>query len=399
MLNRALTSLGRSADGVGVLVVGGVLTLLAWTVTPVWLGGVLVFPPLVVLAPLALAPALVGRGYLFRVLAGGLANGNADGAPPFVGWGKLYKDGVVSALVSAVLLAPLALLFGLVAVAGIALGVGAVDPVSVAAPLAGALGLDGLVVLVGLASGLLAIVTAAYLLGFAYVRPAALAAVAASGRLRDGLRPKRVRGVAGSGAYVTAWVVAAVSLLAGYALAAPFVPVLIGIPLVFATRVVAHALYGRGAAAAIGSPDIPSVAVGAGAADAGAADAGVADLRSTAAGETDRDSEHQIDRRRPAEASPTVQTGRSVSFGGDVGGLIDGGFTDGDGGIIDGGRNADAGDGTGGSGVAREVDRQTGGTDGDPGGSDGGFEWMTDVEDGTGGTVRDADSGRPEDKS
>ncbi|EMA66905.1 hypothetical protein C461_10361 [Halorubrum aidingense JCM 13560] len=395
MLNRALTSLGRSADGVGVLVVGGVLTLLAWTVTPVWLGGVLVFPPLLVLAPLALAPALVGRGYLFRVLAGGLATGNADGAPPFVGWGKLYKDGVVSALVSAVLLAPLALLFGLVGVAGVALGVGAVDPVSVAAPFAGALGLDGLVVFVGLAGGLLAMVTAAYLIGFAYVRPAALAAVAASGRLRDGLRPKRVRGVAGSGAYVTAWVVAAVSLLAGYALAAPFVPVLIGIPLVFATRVVAHALYGRGAAGAIGSPNIPSVAVGAGAADTGAADG-----RSTAAGEADRDSEHQIDRRRPAEASPTVQTGRGVSFGGDVRGLIDGdgGVTDGD-----GGRNADGGDATGGREAAKEadrdLDRHTGGADGDPGGSDGGFEWMTDIEDGTGGTVRNADGGHPEDKS
>jgi hypothetical protein len=368
MLNRTLTSLGRSADGVGVLVVGGVLTLLAWTVTPTWIVGVLVFPPLVVLAPLALAPALVSRGYLVRMLADGLATKNTDGAPPFVGWGTLYRNGLTSALVSAALLAPLALLFGLVTAAGVALGVGAVDPVSVAAPLAGALGLGGLAALVGLTGGLLAVVTVTYLLVFAYVRPAALAAVIASGRLRDGLHPKRVFGIAGSGAYATAWVVAAVSLLTGYALAAPFVPVLIGIPLVFATRVVAHALYGRGATEAIGSTDIRST-----------------DIRTTDTGGTSRDPERLIDRRRPTEASPTVQTGRSVPFGGDISGILG----------SDGGRSRDAG-----SGPDSEAGFGTGGeASGGPSDSDSGFEWTTAVEGTPGGGVRDADDGRPEDKS
>jgi len=67
------------------------------------------FPPLVLLAPLALAPAFVARGYFVRVLTAGIATGNADGAPPFVAWNELYRNGLKSALLSAVLLAPLVL--------------------------------------------------------------------------------------------------------------------------------------------------------------------------------------------------------------------------------------------------------------------------------------------------
>jgi len=46
------------------------------------------FSPLVLLAPLALAPAFVARGYFVRVLTAGIATGNADGAPPFVAWNE-----------------------------------------------------------------------------------------------------------------------------------------------------------------------------------------------------------------------------------------------------------------------------------------------------------------------
>jgi len=55
------------------------------------------FPPLVLLAPLALAPAFVARGYFVRVLTAGIATGNADGAPPFVAWNELYRNGQVRA--------------------------------------------------------------------------------------------------------------------------------------------------------------------------------------------------------------------------------------------------------------------------------------------------------------
>lgn len=124
MLRGTVTALTRSADAAGVLVVGGLLTLLTWVVTPIWVGGALLFPPLVLLAPLALAPAFVARGYFVRVLTAGIATGNADGAPPFVAWNELYRNGLKSALLSAVLLAPLVLGAALAALAIGALGTG-----------------------------------------------------------------------------------------------------------------------------------------------------------------------------------------------------------------------------------------------------------------------------------
>ncbi len=251
MLRGASSALSRSADAVGVLVVGGLLTLLTWVITPVWVGSLFAFPPLVALAPLALAPALVRRGYLVRVVAGGGATGNRDGAPPFVAWNELYRAGLKSALLSALLLAPLALLFAGVALAGVAVGTGSLDPAPAVGLVERALGRSGVPAVAAAAGGLLTVVTAGYLLAFAYVRPAALAAFAASGRLRDALRPGRVAAVAGSGTYATAWAVAVATLGAGYALAAPFVPLVVGVAFVFVVRVVAHALYGRGAAEAI----------------------------------------------------------------------------------------------------------------------------------------------------
>ncbi|WP_418285870.1 DUF4013 domain-containing protein [Halorubrum sp. DTA46] len=306
MLKRALVSLLRSSDGVGVLVVGGVLTLLAWTVTPLWLGGVLLFPPVIVLAPLALAPALVARGYFIRVLVDAAETGNAAGAPPFVAWNRLYRDGVKSAVLSAVLLAPLAMLLGLVAAGAFVIGSGSADPSPVLDPIAGALGRDGVAALGALGVGLVAVTVGVYLVGFAYLRPAALAAFAATGRLRDGLRPRRVGRVAGSGAYATAWVVATVTFLAGYALAGPFVAAVLGVPFVFATRVVVHALYGRGAAETLETRA-----------------ASVAGADSETAGD-DRDegtvasgAVHEGSSRSP-EAPVAVQTGRPIPFGGDI---------------------------------------------------------------------------------
>ena len=322
MLKRALASLLRSSDGAGVLVVGGALTLLAWTVTPLWLGGVLLFPPLLVLAPLALAPALVVRGYFVRVLTDAVETGNAAGAPPFVAWNRLYRDGVKSALLSAVLLAPLALLFGLVAVGAFVVGSGRVDPSPALDPITSALNGPGIAALGGLGAGVVAVTVGVYLVAVAYLRPAALAAFAATGRLRDGLRPRRVARVAGSGGYATAWVVATVTLLAGYVLAGPLVALVVGVPLVFATRVVAHALYGRGAAPVMETPEGPSADTDTGDVVDEALDDGT--VATTPVDDAPR---------RPTEPPVAVQIGRPVPFGGDIGRLVerDGGTSTDDG--------------------------------------------------------------------
>ncbi|MEZ3162902.1 DUF4013 domain-containing protein [Halorubrum sp. RMP-47] len=258
MLTAAAAALARTDDTVGVALVGGAVTLLAWVLTPLWLIGVLFVSPLVaVAAPVALAPSLVARGYFVRVTRSAIQSGDAGGAPSLVAWGELVRDGVKSALLSAALLAPLA--GGLAVAVGVvaALVAGPVDPGAAAATVESALGPAGPAAVAVAAAGVGVAFVGAYLLAFAYVRPAALAAFAASGRLRDGLNPRRVADVAATGPYATGWTLAVGALAVGYAVAAPTAPLVVGIALAFLVRVVAHGLYGRGAARAMaaGSED------------------------------------------------------------------------------------------------------------------------------------------------
>ncbi len=250
MLQGALATPVRSADAAGTLVVGSVLTFLAWVVTPVWLVIVAFVPPVALAAPLALAPAFVARGYFIRVVSRGIETENTEGAPPFVRWGGLYRDGVKSVLLTAGYLLPLIVVLGGVALAGVLVESGRVDLALVADPVLGGGWADPAVAtpVVGVGGGLVFLSTAVYLLVFMYLRPAALSTFAATGRLRDAFRPSLVVPVARSGEYAVGWTLAVLVLITGYTFAIPLVPFLIGIGLVFATRVVAHTLYGRGAA-------------------------------------------------------------------------------------------------------------------------------------------------------
>lgn len=364
MLRAATRTLTRSDDTGGVLVVGGLLTLLAWTVTPAWIGVVPYVPPLIALAPLALAPAFIARGYYVRVLADAAETENADGSPPFVAWNDLYRDGVKSALLSAVLLLPLALAFALVALSAGVVGSGRVDATPIVTAIEGALGDDGVAAVVGIGSALLTVVTLAYLVAFAYVRPAALAAFAATGRLRDGLRPGRIAAVATSSEYATVWIVAIATIAAGYAIAAPFVPVLVGVVFVFVVRVIVHALYGRGTITAladaeavptVGEPDAISMVTAFDRPTAATPTAG--EPAAAASGRTGAiPGVEEFDgapRRRLAEVPPAVQTGRTVRLGDER--------------VV----------GADGGGIAAT---ETGRRDGD----DGGFEWNSGFDDGLG---------------
>jgi len=252
MLAAAATALKRTDDAAGVFLVGGVVTLLAWVLTPLWLGGVLfVSPVFLVATPVALAPWLVARGYFVRVTRHAVDAGTAADAPPLVAWGELVRDGGKSVLLSAALLAPLA--GGLAAVVAVvaALVAGPVDPVSVATVVESSLGPNGPAVVAAVAGAAVAVLVGAYLLAFAYVRPAALAVFAASGRLRSGLNLRRVAGVAATGPYATGWTLGVAAFAVGFAVAAPAIPLVVGVAFAFAVRVVAHGLYGRGAGRAM----------------------------------------------------------------------------------------------------------------------------------------------------
>ena len=303
MLRGALATPTRSDDAAGTVVIGTVLTLLSWVLTPAWLATVLVSPVALVAAPLALAPALVVRGYYVRVVAGGVAAGNADGAPRVVGWGRLYRDGIKSVVLSVVYLLPLVVALAGVGVAAAFVRLGWVDVSPVTAPIVSALGVDvaGAEAVLGTAGAFVGVLSIAYLVGFAYVRPAALASFAATGRLRDGFRPIRVGRVAISGDYAVAWSLAAVTLITGYVLAAPFVPLLVGIAAVFGVRVVVHTLYGRGAVAEL----------------AGARETRTEDTRAARTEDTreTRTQESLVVDPRRSEPRPAVQAGRSVGIG------------------------------------------------------------------------------------
>lgn len=252
MLTAAVTALKRTDDAAGVIIVGGVVTLLAWVLTPLWLAGVLfVSPVFLVATPIALAPWLVARGYFVRVTRRAVDAGTAADAPPLVAWGELVRDGLKSALLSAALLAPLAggLAVGVAVVA--VLVAGPVDPASVATDVESTLGPNGPAAVAAVAGAAVVALVGAYLLAFAYVRPAALAVFAASGRLGSALNPRRVVGVAAAGSYATGWTLGVAALAVGTAVAAPAIPLVVGVALAFAVRVVAHGLYGRGAGRAM----------------------------------------------------------------------------------------------------------------------------------------------------
>jgi hypothetical protein len=62
-----------------------------------------------------------------------------------------------------------------------------------------------------------------------------------------------VTDVAVTGPYATAWTLGVGALAVGYVVAAPTAPLVVGVALAFLVRVVAHGLYGRGAAGALTS--------------------------------------------------------------------------------------------------------------------------------------------------
>jgi len=325
MIGPAAAALARTRDATGVVLVGGTLTLLGWVSALLWVGSLLFISPLLLVAtPVAFVPSLVARGYFVCVTRRAVETGT-PGAPSLVAWGDLLRDGLKSALLSAVLLAPLSVgLLGVAAV-GAAVTVSPLDLSTVGAVLDAALGPNGTAAVAVTAGGLLAALVAAYLLAFAYVRPAALAAFAASGRLRDGLRPEPVAATIRSESYAAAWTTAAAALAVGYAVAVPTAPLLVGAALAFVIRTLAHGLYGRGAAETLRSAEtsgdgVLTDAEGAGRVDAGGFEFGVVEvveIPSAPASDRNPTPVAAGDGGRPwrTEASVSVQVGRSVPVG------------------------------------------------------------------------------------
>ena len=181
MIEASLNYLRESDDAVVTLLIGGVLLLAS---------------PLLI-------PAFAVLGYVVRVLR---RTADGDDEPPvFDAWGELLVDGLKAFVVAFVYsLLPL----GVVAVAaGLSIGTLVVVPGGETAGVGTVV--VGLIVLV---AGLVSLLVS--LVGL-YVTPAALAAVADSGRVGDGFALGTLWGVISKRAYATGWLTAAVVVLAG----------------------------------------------------------------------------------------------------------------------------------------------------------------------------------------
>ena len=270
MYREALSAPTRTDDAATTLVVGGLLLLVAAVAPLVWFFTATPLLVALLLTPLAVFPPLVLRGYYVRTVRVGLRGDTAT--PSFVRWGELVRDGAKSVLLSAGYLLPLGVLLVVVGGLAVSLVANVVSPRSPA----------GVGAALGVVVGGFALL--GYSLTYLYVRPAALAVFAAEGRLRDGFALRRVLGVARSSRYAGGWFRAVTVLAVGLVVAAPTTLAVVGVFVAFYARVVAHLLYGRGAAGVV---DV-------------AADARWERTATVALGD------------RPSEASPSVQTGRTV---------------------------------------------------------------------------------------
>ncbi|EMA59188.1 DUF4013 domain-containing protein [Halorubrum lipolyticum] len=182
MLSESINYLRDGEDAIVTVAIGGVL---------------LIASPLLI-------PSFLVLGYLTRVIRR-TADGDAE-PPVFEAWGDLLVEGAKAFAVTFVYsLLPLAIL----AVAAV-FGVGAV----VVGSSDGAGGLLG-----GLIGGLLALVLVVVALAVSlaglYVTPAALAAVADSGRVGDGFAVGTLWGVVTKRAYAVGWLTTAAVVFAG----------------------------------------------------------------------------------------------------------------------------------------------------------------------------------------
>jgi len=181
MIEASLNYLRESDDAVVTLLLGGVLLLAS---------------PLLI-------PAFAVLGYVVRVLR---RTADGDDEPPvFDAWGELLVDGLKAFVV--------AFVYSLLPLSVVAVAVGLSIGTLVAVPGGETAGVGTVVVgLIVLVAGLVSLL--ASLVGL-YVTPAALAAVADSGRVGDGFALGALWGVISKRAYATGWLTAAVVVLAG----------------------------------------------------------------------------------------------------------------------------------------------------------------------------------------
>jgi hypothetical protein len=235
MIAEALAAPARTEDAAVTVAVGGALLALSTAGAAALVVALSRSPGPALFAPLVVVPGLVLLGYEVRVVRAGVEGARAT--PSFVDWSGLLRGGLASAALAVGYLLP-----GLVVAAG-AVGAGVAVDAGVLTRVPWSVPAGGVVAVLAVGANALAAF---------YLRPAGLAVYAATGSLAAAFSPGAVLGVAASGRYVLGWALATGGLAVGTVAASPLAAVLVGFPLVFYVRAVAHSVYGRAAADAVG---------------------------------------------------------------------------------------------------------------------------------------------------
>ncbi len=293
MLRTAIGTPFRSGDAAGTLIIGSVLTFLSIALPIGWLIAVVLAPVTALfLLPVVLFPLFVLRGYTLKMIHTAANGGSA--APSFVSWGLLARNGVRSVILTLIYLTPAVILLGLGVTTAFLLSLESVSLGSVGATVT------------ALSSGIAVFSAVLYLLIYSYVRPAAEAVFATTGRFRSALAPKPVLKTAGTGDFATGWILSVFLLSVGILFGVPLFALLVGVLGLFGIRVMVAALIGAGVQRTLGTAT-KSNALGQQVVSEKAT-AVSAPIEQTIAPLSATDT-------APTEADPAVQVGRSVAAG------------------------------------------------------------------------------------
>lgn len=213
------------------LLIGGALLLAAGLIYLI--GGILALVLIgYLILPFSIVPLIGVSGYALRISRSTIAG--EDEPPSFEDPKDLFVDGLRVFAVGIVYQIPLFVLGALATVAVFAIQIFLIGgAASDSGAIAGIAGVGSLLVI-----GVVGILSFVLGLGFAYVFPIGLCALAQEGEIGAAFDLGRIRSVATSKQYAVPWLIGyAVYLVAG-GIAASLTPLLVGFPLVFAVAMV-----------------------------------------------------------------------------------------------------------------------------------------------------------------
>ncbi|ADE04511.2 DUF4013 domain-containing protein [Haloferax volcanii] len=228
MLADALGYPLKHEDSVGTIIIGSVLLLAS---AAVWfLSGILLAVLIgIFMLPLALVPLAIVQGYQVRVLKRTI---DGDNAPPsFTQWGELLADGIKAWLIKFIYAIPL---FAILAILFFSGFLSSISQSELAQASFGIFSIIGLLFFVG------------YSLLSLYLIPLGLCSFADDGTISAAFRFSQLSEVGLNGNFAVGWLLAVFVVVIGQIFGVPLSLLIIGVTILFYTRVVEYRLFASG---------------------------------------------------------------------------------------------------------------------------------------------------------